>query len=170
MAPLKKKRQQTLKGSHGNVQVVLTEDVTYLGKQGDLVEVRPGYARNYLLPRGLAAFPSAHNLRLLEHYKIKVQAAREARMADLRTLSAQLQAMPGVTITANAGEGGHLYGSVAAPDISKALKAAGYRIEPEMVKMEGVIKETGLYEVELHLGFDIDAKVKVAVVPTQEKK
>ena len=76
-----KHRQQVRKGSHGGMQLVLAEDVPNLGKQGDLVEVKAGYGRNYLLPNGLATVPSEHNLRLLERYKERVQQAREARIA-----------------------------------------------------------------------------------------
>ena len=67
----KKKRNQVLKGPHGGMQLVLTENVANLGKQGDVVEVRPGYGRNYLVPRGLATLPTPHNLRLLERFKIR---------------------------------------------------------------------------------------------------
>src|SRR5207244_11174146 len=79
-----KQRQQVRKGKHGGMQLVLTEDVPNLGKQGDVVEVKAGYGRNYLLPNGLATVPSGHNLRLLERYKQRVQQAREARIADLK--------------------------------------------------------------------------------------
>ena len=68
-----KQRQQIRKGPHGGMQLVLTEDVANLGKQGELVEVKPGYGRNYLLPNGLATIPSEHNLRLLDRYKQRVQ-------------------------------------------------------------------------------------------------
>ena len=73
---------QVLKGKHGGMQLVLTEDVANLGKQGDVVEVRPGYGRNYLIPRGLGTVPTPHNLRLLERFKIRVRQALEARVAD----------------------------------------------------------------------------------------
>src|SRR5256885_16736217 len=96
-----RKRNQVLKGKNGGMQLVLTEDVTHLGKQGDLVEVKGGYGRNYLLPNGLATVPSEHNLRLLERYKQRVQQAREARMADLRVLAEQIQRVT-VTLEANA--------------------------------------------------------------------
>src|SRR5487761_2541352 len=129
-----RQRNQMLKGTHGGMQIVLTEDVAHLGKQGDVVEVKPGYGRNYLLPRGMAAVPTAHNLRLLERYKIRVRQAREARIADLKSLAEQLAKMAGITIEANANEEGHLYGSVAAPEVSKGLKTKGLLIEPDMVK------------------------------------
>src|SRR6516162_8706856 len=145
-----KQRQQIRKGSHGGMQLVLNEDVANLGRQGDLVEVKPGYGRNYLLPNGLATVPTEHNLRLLERYKQRVQAAREARIADVRVLAEQIQRVT-VTIEAHANEEGHLYGSVGAPEISRALKAQNLGVEPDMVKLEGPIRECALYAVKLHL-------------------
>jgi large subunit ribosomal protein L9 len=164
-----KQRQQTRKGTHGGMQLVLTEDVPHLGKQGELVEVKPGYGRNYLLPNGLATVPSEHNLRLLDRYKQRVQAAREARMADLRVLAEQIQRVT-VTIEANANEEGHLYGSVGAPEVARGLKAQNLMVEPEMVRLEGPIKECALYAVKLNLGYDIESEVKVLVVRQQDKK
>src|SRR6516162_9175213 len=140
-----KQRQQVRKGSHGGMQLVLTEDVPSLGRQGDLVEVKPGYGRNYLLPNGLATVPTEHNLRLIDRYKQRVQAAREARIADLKVLAEQIQRVT-VTIEANANEEGHLYGSVGAPEITKALRSQN-----------------------LNLGHEIETEVKVLVVRQQEK-
>ena len=151
------------------MQVILREDVKNLGKSGELVNVKPGYGRNYLLPNGLATVPTEHNLRLLERYKVRVQQAREARIADLRVLAGQIQHAT-ITIEANANEEGHLYGSVGAPEIAKALKAQNLNIEPEMVRLEGPIKECALYAVKIHLGYDIETEVKVAVIRAQEKK
>jgi large subunit ribosomal protein L9 len=172
--PTKKefKARQLIKGKHGNMRLVLTEDVTHLGKQGDLVEVRPGYGRNYLLPLGLATVPTEHNLKLLERYKERVQQAREAKIADLKVLAEQIQRVPHLTIEANANEEGHLYGSVGAPDISRTLKGKNLKVEPDMVRLEGLIKVCGLYEVKLNLGHDITAQVQVMVVPAkpEEKK
>ena len=164
----RKQRNQVLKGSHGGMQLVLLEDVQYLGKQGDVVEVKPGYGRNYLLPRGMATVPTPHNLRLLERYKIRVKQARDARIADLRALAEQIQKMAGITIEANATDEGHLYGSVGPAEISKALRGRNLPVEPDMVKMEGPIKELGLYAVKLNLGYDIESEVKVLVVKPQE--
>jgi large subunit ribosomal protein L9 len=163
-----KHRNQVRKGSHGGMQLVLTEDVACLGKQGDVVEVKAGYGRNYLLPNGLATIPSEHNLRLLERYKERVQQAREARVADLKVLAEQIQRET-VTIESIANEEGHLYGSVGAPEIARALKANNLTVEPEMVRLEGPIKECALYAVKVHLGHDIETEVKVLVVRQQEK-
>jgi large subunit ribosomal protein L9 len=165
----KQRHHHVRKGPHGGMQLVLTEDVPNLGRQGDVVEVKPGYGRNYLLPNGLATVPSEHNLRLLERYKQRVGAAREARIADLRVLAEQLQRIT-VTIEANANEEGHLYGSVGAPEISRALKSQNLNVEPDMVRLEGPIRECALYGVKLNLGHDIESEVKVLVVKQQDKK
>jgi large subunit ribosomal protein L9 len=162
-----KRRNQVLKGKHGGWQLVLIEDVAYLGKQGEVVEVKPGYARNYLLPNSLATIPTPHNLRLLEKYKVRVQQAREAKVADLKVLAEQIQRVS-VTIEANATDEGHLYGSVGPAEISKALRGRNLPVEPDMVKMEGPIKELGLYAVKLNLGYEIESEVKVLVVKPAE--
>lgn len=163
-----RKRKQVRKGPHGGMQLVLTEDVTHLGKQGELVEVRPGYGRNYLLPNGLATVPTEHNLKLLERYKKRVLQAREAKMADLKVLAEQIQRVT-VSIEANANEEGHLYGSVGAPEISKGLKQQNLKVEQEMIRLEGPIKECALYAVKISLGYEIETEVKVLVVRQQEK-
>jgi large subunit ribosomal protein L9 len=157
-----------LKGKHGNFRLVLTEDVLHLGKQGDVVEVRPGYGRNYLLPHGLATIPTEHNLKLLERYKERVLEAREAKIADLKSLAEQIQRVPHLTIEAAANEEKHLYGSVGAAEISKTLKGKNLKVEPDMVRLAGVVKECGLYEVDLSLGYEITSQVKVMVVPVKQ--
>ena len=163
-----RQRNQVNKGAHGGMMLVLTEDVAYLGKQGEVVEVKSGYGRNYLVPRGLATLPTGHNLRLVERHKQRVAQAREARVADLKVLAEQIQRVPHITIEANANEEGHLYGSVSTPEISKALKGKNLKVEPEMVHLEGAIKECGLYEVKLTLGYEIESNVKVMVVPQKQ--
>lgn len=166
-----KRRQQIRKGPHGGMQLVLTEDVAHLGKQGQVVEVKPGYGRNYLVPRGLGVVPTEHNLRLLERHKIRVQQAFEAKMSDLKSLAEQIQRIPGITLEANVNEEGHLYGSVGASEIARGLRGKGLMVEPEMVKMEGShIKELGVFEVKLNLGFEIETTVKVAVIKALDKK
>lgn len=163
MATKSKKHHHVRKGSHGGMQLVLTEDVPHVGKQGDVVEVKGGFGRNYLLPNGLATVPTEHNLRQLERYKIRVTKAREARMADIKVLAEQIHRVT-LTIEASANEEGHLYGSVGAPEISKALKDQNLKVEPDMVRLEGQIKECALYAVKIHLGYDIETEVKLLVV------
>ena len=165
-----KQRQQVPHGKHGNLKLVLTEDVQFLGKQGDVVEVRPGYGRNYLLPRGMATVPNSHNLRLLDRFKIRVRQAREAREADLKALAEQIQKMAGVTVESAANEEGHLYGSVGPAEIVKALRSKNIQVDTDMVRMDSHIKELGLFAVKLNLGYDIETEVKVVVLKTQDKK
>jgi large subunit ribosomal protein L9 len=163
-----KQRRQVKKGPHGGTMVVLVNDLVHVGKQGDLVEVKPGYARNYLLPYGHAVIPTTENLRTLEQYKIKVHKAREARIADLKVLAEQLSRLPAVTIEANATEDGHLYGSIGPGEISKTLKGKNLMVEADMVKLESHIKEANtLTEVPLILGYGIEAKIQVLVVALQ---
>ena len=158
-------RQQVKKGAHGGTLVVLVEDVAHLGKQGDLVEVKPGYARNYLLPNSLAIVPTEHNLKLLDRYKIKVQKAKEARVADLKVLAEQISRLTSLTIEAAANEENHLYGSIGPAEVSKTLKGKNLMVEPDMVKLEHPIKEANtLTEVVLALGHGIEAKVQIAVI------
>ncbi len=171
--PKKKERvrNQVRKGPHGGTLIVLVDDMPHLGKQGEVVEVKPGYARNYLLPYGKAVLPTAENLKTLERYKIQVEKAREAKIADLKVLAEQLSRLPAVTIEANATEEGHLYGSIGPVEISKTLKGKNLKVEPDMVKLEAHIKEANtLTEVPLALGYGIEAKIQVLVVALQSKK
>jgi large subunit ribosomal protein L9 len=165
-----RKRNQVLKGKHGGMQLLLTENVPHLGEQGALVEVKHGYGRNYLLPQGLATIPTAHNMKLLESHKKRVTQAKEAKIADLKAMAEQIARVPQLTIEANANEEGHLYGSVGEAEISKTLKGKNLKVEPDMVKLPGIIKQCGLYEVDLNLGYDITSKVMVMVVPHKEDK
>jgi large subunit ribosomal protein L9 len=162
--PKKKvKHHHVPKGQHGGMQLLLTEDVQHLGKAGDVVEVKMGYGRNYLLPRGLAAYVTPHNTRLLELHKIKVQKIREAKLADLRALAEQLQ-RTSTTIQSIANEEGHLYGSVGPSEILAALRQQNLVVDQDAIKLEGVIKVLGLYEIKISLAPEIDANVKVLVI------
>src|SRR5215216_1467584 len=103
------------KGEHGGIQLLLIQSVDHLGKQGDVVEVKRGYAMNYLLPQGLATIATDHHKRMVEKHKARLTEIQNARLAGLRTL-AQALARQSVTIEANANDEGHLYGSVGASD------------------------------------------------------
>lgn len=157
------KRLPTTTG--GNVQLLLIQSVDNLGKQGDVVAVRPGYARNYLLPQGLATVASDHHKRMVEKHRAKLLEIEQARLKTLRDL-ANLIGQQSITIEANANEEGHLYGSVSAPDIVAALKALNITVTNDQIRLEGVLKELGLYTVRVHLHNDIESELKVWVVPT----
>jgi large subunit ribosomal protein L9 len=163
-------RQQVTKGPHGGVRVVLAEDITHVGKQGQVVEVKPGYARNYLLPNGLAILPSEHNLRLLERYKVRVEQAREARKSDLKSLAEQIARTKSVTIEANANETGDLYGSVGPAEVARAMRGKNLLVEPEMIKMDEPLKHLGEWQVRLSLGYEIEAELGVMIIPQSAGK
>lgn len=171
LPPKKVRKPPVPRGAHGGIQLLLVDDVEHLGKAGDVVEVKPGYARNFLLPRGHATYVTPHNLRLLELHRIKVEKMREAKLADLRALSEQLQRVT-VTIEANANAEGHLYGSIGPVEISKALKGMNLHVEPDQVRLEGPLRELALYAIKVHLAHEIESEVKVLVIgaSTPEKK
>jgi large subunit ribosomal protein L9 len=159
-----RRRDFPMRGNHGGLKLLLVEDVPNLGKMGDVVDVRAGYGRNYLLPRGLATAVTPHNLRLLNQHKEKVTRLREAKLADLRALAEQIKNAT-VTIEANSTEEGHLYGSVGPAEIAKGLKAINLGVEAETIRMEGAIKEANaVYEVDVHLAPEVQTKVKVVVI------
>src|SRR4051812_36789272 len=132
------------RAKNGYMEVLLTHPVPHFGQPGDLVKVRPGFARNYLLPQGLATFATPHNLRIVEKHRQHLRALEEARRTDLLNLAAQI-AQRSLTIEANANPEGHLYGSVNADQIAATLKGEGFPIETDNVKIEGPLKELGLY-------------------------
>lgn len=147
------------------VELLLAEDVSSLGKQGEIVSVKPGYARNYLLPHGLATVATEHNKKRVEKHRLKLEELAREKIKALKKL-ADTVSKYSVTLEANANAEGHLYGSITAPDISKALKAANYAIEVDHIRLEGPLKETGMYTVKVHLHQDVETEVKVWVVPT----
>src|SRR5690349_4681318 len=151
--------------SRRSVELLLTEDVAALGKQGEIVNVRAGYARNYLLPQGLATVASEHNKRMVEKHRVKLGELAKQRLQELKKLAETISKYS-VTIEAHANEEGHLYGSIGAPDISKALRGAGYAVDPESVRLEGPLKELAMYTVKVVLHPEVETEVKVWVVPT----
>lgn len=156
------------KGRHGGLELLLIQDVDHLGKQGDVVSVRPGYAKNYLLPMGLATIATDHHKRMVEKHRAKLQEIQRARMAGLRNLAEHL-AQQSVTIEANSNDEGHLYGSVGPQEIVNALKKLEFTITADQVRLKGPLKELGLYTVKIHLGHEIESDLKVWVVPKTDE-
>jgi large subunit ribosomal protein L9 len=153
------------RGKHNGVELLLIQSVDHVGQQGDVVEVKRGYAMNFLLPQGLATIATDHHKRMVEKHRAKLQEIQNARMAGLRQLADTL-ARQSITIEANANDEGHLYGSVGAPEIVAALKKAEITITADQVRLKGPLKELGLYTVAIHLGHEVEAELKVWVVPT----
>lgn len=166
---VERRRNHPTRAKEGFMQVLLTHAVPHFGQPGDLVKVRPGFARNYLLPQGLATFATPHNLRMVEKHRQRLRELEEARRADLLNLAAQI-AQRSITIEANANPEGHLYGSVNADQIAQALRTDSFPINADNVKIEGPLKELGLYTIKLYLGQDVDTEVKLWVVPTHTEE
>lgn len=164
-ATLPSRDKRLKRGTHGGIELLLIQSVDHLGKQGDVVEVKRGYAMNYLLPQGLATVANDHHKRMVEKHKAKLLQIQHERLAGLRQLADRISAQS-VTIEANANDEGHLYGSVGAPEIVRALKQQEITVTPDQVRLKGPLKELGLYTVEVHLGQEIEAQLKVWVVPS----
>ena len=146
----------------GNINVILARDVPNLGRIGELANVRPGYARNYLIPQGLAMPASTervaefeHKKRIIEHKRRTLRAASEERAKEL----AKVQ----VTLTAKVGEQNKLFGSIGNRDISAALKAEGHDIHHKDIKLEGPLKTIGLHVIDVRLEADVTSQIKVVI-------
>ena len=153
------------KGTNGGVELLLIHSVESLGKQGEVVEVRPGFAYNYLIPHGLATVATDHHKRMVEKHKVKLQQLELAKQAELRKLAVEI-GKQSITIEANATEDGHLYGSVGAAEIAAALKNNEISLSADQIKLEGPLKELGLYTVKIRLSAEVEGELKVWVVPT----
>ena len=148
------------------MQVILKEDVHNLGKAGELVKVKPGFGRNYLIPQGKAVVATAGNVKQIEHEK-KLIAAKQVQLGkDAQAIADKLASME-VQIERQAGEEDKLFGSVTSRDIEAALKDKGVTIDHRKVHMPEPIKTIGYHTVEIKLGTGVTGKIKVVVVPKQ---
>jgi large subunit ribosomal protein L9 len=164
-----RRKNHPMRAKNGYMQILLTHKVDKLGGPGEVVKVRPGFARNYLLPQGLATFATPHNLRMVEKHRERLRQLEEAKRSDLQNLAANI-AQRALTIEANANAEGHLYGSVTAAMIAQALRADNFPVEEENVRIEGPLKELGLYTISLNLGLDVTSEIKLWVVPTHTEE
>lgn len=146
-----------------HVQVVLREDVKHLGSTGDLVRVRPGFARNYLVPRGLAALATAGNIQQIEHEKKAALARAAAVRKDAESLAQKISGLA-VHVTKQAGEDGRLYGSVTTKDIAEALASFGVQLDKKALHVADAIKALGEHEITAKLSASVTTTFKVTVV------
>jgi large subunit ribosomal protein L9 len=149
------------------MKVLLCEDIDKLGWLGDVVEVSEGYARNYLLPQGLAKFATEGSIRAIAEEKAK---RAEQRVLEGKRLEDAAKAVEGAeaVIAAKANEQGHLFGSVSAHQIAANLRAQGFEVTDEVVQLSEHIKEVGTHEVTLKFSGDVTSTVNVVVVPEQQ--
>ena len=150
-----------------NVQVILNEDVPNLGRPGDVVKVRAGYARNYLLPRGLAVEANQRNLRAFEHQKNIAMLKREALKNQAVGLKEKLEA-PRLSVSARAGEEGKLFGSVTNIDLERALREQGFEVDRRRIMLPEPIKQLGDYTVTIRLQPEVEANLKLSVAAAAE--
>jgi large subunit ribosomal protein L9 len=147
-----------------HVQVILKQSVEHLGQAGEVVRVKPGFARNYLLPRGLALVATGGNLKQVEHER-RIALATADKQRKLAEGSAAMVEGLVVEIRMQAGEGDKLFGSVTARDIADALHTRGVDIDRKKLEVPDSIKSLGEYEVAVKFGSDVTAKFKVRVLP-----
>jgi len=161
---VERRKNHPLRAKDGYQTLILMQNVPYVGKTGELVKVRPGFARNYLVPQGLGVFATAHNLRIVEQHQRRTKEMEAAKRSELVNLAAQLN-QKSITIEANANPEGYLYGSVNADQIATVLRSANFAVIEDMVKIDGPLKELGQYTIRLHLGMDVDSEINLWVVP-----
>ena len=146
------------------MEVILKEDIATLGKIGEVVRVRDGYARNYLLPRGLVLEANKRNLKTFEHQKKIVADQKQKITRHAQVVGDQLAGVS-LVIPMKVGEEGKLFGSVTTIQIEKALKAKGLNVDRRKIHLEAPIKSVGDYEVPIRLSADLTVSMKVSVVP-----
>jgi large subunit ribosomal protein L9 len=151
------------------VKLLLQESIKNVGRVGDVVEVSPGYARNYLLPHGLAVEPTKGNLKKVEARRQEIERQERERREQQARLLKQLEGKD-VTLERKANEQGHLYGAVSATDIAKQLQADGFNVEAEDVLLPGKLDAINTYTVKIRFAEDLETDLKVYVAPDAESK
>ena len=147
------------------MNVILLEKIGNLGDLGDEVSVKPGFARNYLLPQGKAVTADDENRTVFEGRRAELEASANEKLAEANTRAAKLVDKE-LSIAVKSGEEGRLYGSVGTQNIADALTAEGIPVERSEIRMpEGVIRVLGEYEIAIQLHTDVTAQIKVVVVP-----
>jgi large subunit ribosomal protein L9 len=146
------------------IEVILREDIKTLGKAGEMVRVKPGYARNYLLPQGLAYEATEGNKKRIAAETRARGVRNAAEKADAEKSAATLSAVA-LTIPGKAGEEGKLFGSVTAQDIAEALGRAGHQVDRRRIELDHPIKSLGEHTVTVRLHPEVHAEVRVSVVP-----
>lgn len=145
------------------ISVILKQDVDNLGRAGEIVEVKPGYGRNYLIPRGMALLATRGNVSQHEHYKRAIEAERAKLHAEQRKMADQLE-KTAVSIARKAGKDGKLFGSVGPRDIVEALAAQNIELDRRLVKLDDPIREAGTIEVTVRFSMDLQVALKVNVI------
>jgi len=149
------------------MEVILKEDIANLGKIGEVVRVRDGYARNYLLPRGLVLEANKKNLKTFDHQKKLVADQKQKILRQAQAVGDRLTGTS-IAIPMRVGEEGRLFGSVTSIQIEKALKAQGLNVDRRKIHLDEPIKTVGDYEVPVRLSADLTVALKVSVVSQED--
>ncbi len=149
------------------MQLILTQDVEHLGKAGELINVKPGYGRNYLLPQGMAISATTRNVRRLEHEKSAIEARVAKGRAAAQSIADRLNGMT-LQFERRVGEGEKLFGSVTSHDIADQLKKANLEVDHRKIALKEAVKALGKYEVAVKLGSEVTATLKFWVVGAEE--
>ena len=150
------------------VKVVLLQHVSKLGRIGDVVFVKPGFARNYLLPQGIALRANEANLAYFNSKKAEIEAANAKAKSEAEKIAAQMKDMA-ITLVRQASEKGSLYGSVSARDLAGAIAEKGINVKTTQVSIGTPIKELGVYNVAIVLHPDVSVDIKVSVGKTEDE-
>jgi large subunit ribosomal protein L9 len=145
------------------MKVILREDIKGKGHAGQIIEVKPGYARNYLLPQGFAYLASEKNLNVYAHEKVRKAKELEKYRIEAENIKNEIEKIS-LTAAVKVGDDGKLFGSVSSHAISDLLKEKGFEYNHRKIKIEEPIKELGVYEVGVDLGAGVEARIKVWVV------
>ncbi len=145
------------------MEIILRQGVENLGKPGDVVNVKAGYARNYLLPHGLAYEATPGNLKRIQQERDRLEAAENERRAGAQGIAEKLEQVS-LTFSARVGEEGKLFGSVTATDIAQQLEAQGFHVEKRQIDLHEPIKALGVYRVPVRLHADVKPEIRVWVI------
>lgn len=150
------------------MEVILLERIEKLGQMGDVVKVKPGFARNFLLPQKKALRANKDNLAFFEKQRVQLEALNLKRRDEAQAVAAKMEGLK-VLMVRQAGEGGQLYGSVSGRDVADAVKASGFTVERSQVNLDSPIKTLGSYPVRLSLHPEVSITVTVTVARSQEE-
>ncbi len=145
------------------MSVILTQDVEKLGRAGEVVRVRPGYGRNYLIPRGMALLATRGNVAQQEHHKRAIAREQERIKAEHKKIADQLQGTS-VSIARKVGKDGKLFGSVSARDVADALAMQNITVDRRLIQLDEPLRAAGTYEVNVRFSADVNVALKVNVV------
>jgi large subunit ribosomal protein L9 len=151
------------------VKLLLKESIKHVGKVGDIVEVSPGYARNYLLPKDLAVEPTPNNVKKIETRRKEIERLEAEKRSQQAETIKKLEGVE-VMLERRANEQGHLFGSVSATDIAKQLQGQGFEVDADDVQLPGKLDRIDKYTVKVSFAEDLEAEIKVWVNPDADSK